>query len=39
MLYPALRVDCVHNWESLPMSFIVQRPGHEPVFMLIRHEA
>jgi ribulose-bisphosphate carboxylase small chain len=30
--------DSTHTWESLRMSFIVQRPTNEPGFMLARHE-
>jgi ribulose-bisphosphate carboxylase small chain len=31
--------DSTHTWESLRISFLVQRPQHEPGFMLARHEA
>ncbi len=31
--------DSTHTWESLRLSFIVQRPTDEPGFMLARHEA
>ncbi len=31
--------DSTHSWESLRMSFIVQRPSVEPGFMLARREA
>jgi ribulose-bisphosphate carboxylase small chain len=31
--------DSTHTWESLRMSFIVQRPADEPGFMLTRQEA
>jgi ribulose-bisphosphate carboxylase small chain len=31
--------DSTHTWESLRMSFIVQRPAVEPGFMLARREA
>jgi ribulose-bisphosphate carboxylase small chain len=31
--------DSTHTWESLRLSFIVQRPSTEPGFMLARHEA
>jgi len=29
--------DSTHTWESLRVSFIVQRPSNEPGFMLARH--
>ena len=31
--------DSTHTWESLRISFLVQRPANEPGFMLTRHEA
>jgi len=30
--------DSSHGWEALRLSFIVQRPAHEPGFELIREE-
>jgi ribulose-bisphosphate carboxylase small chain len=31
--------DSSHTWESLRISFLVQRPSSEPGFMLVRQEA
>jgi ribulose-bisphosphate carboxylase small chain len=31
--------DSTHGWESLRLSFIVNRPPHEPGFALVREEA
>jgi ribulose-bisphosphate carboxylase small chain len=31
--------DSTHTWESLQMSFIVNRPAEEPGFQLLRQEA
>lgn len=31
--------DSTHGWESLRLSFIVNRPPHEPGFELVRREA
>lgn len=31
--------DSTHGWESLRISFIVNRPGNEPGFALVRGEA
>jgi len=31
--------DSTHGWESLRLSFIVNRPEHEPGFELVREEA
>lgn len=31
--------DSTHTWESLRISFIVQRPADEPGFMLTRQES
>ncbi|HTO47592.1 MAG TPA: ribulose bisphosphate carboxylase small subunit [Burkholderiales bacterium] len=31
--------DATHGWESLRLSFIVNRPRHEPGFGLVREEA
>lgn len=30
--------DSTHGWESLRLSFLVNRPAHEPGFKLIRQE-
>jgi ribulose-bisphosphate carboxylase small chain len=31
--------DSTHGWESLRLSFLVNRPGNEPEFLLVRGEA
>lgn len=31
--------DSTHGWEALRLSFIVNRPRHEPEYMLVRAEA
>ncbi len=30
--------DATHGWESLRLSFLVQRPAREPGFVLVREE-
>lgn len=33
-----LAFDATHGWESIRMSFIVNRPKHEPGFRVVRQE-